>query len=577
MAHTPGYLVAVPRFALTPLALCTTLLLALTACKDDESTPAADEEEVPADPAPPPEANAEAEPAEPPEPEITTGFAVIRGGAPIYLKADRDGDSVPLERSATEPAPTDRPWGMVGYVLGEQDGLLQVDLMGSSTVEHHCADQPEPLQDFRLRVYVEAGDLLPVTTREVSHEFSDGTSVKLAPGVPLRAHGEEHIASARNLGLELVVPPDAIDDYYEPGQAFENDEPKGKVFSDGTLRYAGDRSLQESELFKDGVAVAHFAETSLGDGPGVTVRTPCAEVVARAHRALLDGPAPEGSGATPGESAGVLGKLQQEGGHFLASPYGAAYAVGNDDEDVWGGLTGSEVGEAYGVGGLGLVGTGRRVIGTTFEIARGAAVYWEDGTSSGVVLAKHEFSEKPTDRDGRKCFATGIYPDGPKDLVLCFDAGDVTDNEPEGTIGLGNVGLIGKGGGGGTGSGYGRGAGAGFGGRGKRVPRVRQAKATVKGALDRDIIRRIVRAHINEVRSCYNAGLTKDPKLEGRVAIDFTIGTTGKVGKSEVDTTTVSDKSVGKCIAKAVKRWKFPRPRGGGVVTVTYPFVLSPG
>ena len=62
--------------------------------------------------------------------------------------------------------------------------------------------------------------------------------------------------------------------------------------------------------------------------------------------------------------AGILGVMQQQSGHFLASPYGGAFAVGNDDEDVWGGLTGTEIGEAYGVGGLGLVGTGRGGGGT---------------------------------------------------------------------------------------------------------------------------------------------------------------------------------------------------------------------
>jgi hypothetical protein len=139
---------------------------------------------------------------------------------------------------------------------------------------------------------------------------------------------------------------------------------------------------------------------------------------------------------------------------------------------VWGGLTGTEIGEAYGVGGLGLVGTGR------------------GGGGTG-----------------------------------------------EGTIGLGNTGLIGKGGGGGTGSGYGRGAGAGFGGRGTRVPTVRQAKAEVQGALDKDIIRRIVRAHINEVRYCYNQALARDPNAKGRVAVQFTIGGTGKVPSAVVQET----------------------------------------
>jgi hypothetical protein len=62
--------------------------------------------------------------------------------------------------------------------------------------------------------------------------------------------------------------------------------------------------------------------------------------------------------------AGILGVMQPQSGHFLASPYGGAFAVGNDDADVWGGLTGTEIGEAYGVGGLGLVGTGRGGGGT---------------------------------------------------------------------------------------------------------------------------------------------------------------------------------------------------------------------
>jgi Ca-activated chloride channel family protein len=45
-------------------------------------------------------------------------------------------------------------------------------------------------------------------------------------------------------------------------------------------------------------------------------------------------------------NAGILGMTQQESGHFLASPYGAAFSVGNDDADVWGGLTGTEI-EGY--------------------------------------------------------------------------------------------------------------------------------------------------------------------------------------------------------------------------------------
>jgi TonB family protein len=107
------------------------------------------------------------------------------------------------------------------------------------------------------------------------------------------------------------------------------------------------------------------------------------------------------------------------------------------------------------------------------------------------------------------------------------------------------------------------------------LPIVRQAKPSVEGPLDRDIIRRIIRAHINEVRSCYGQGLRKDPTLAGRVVIDFEIESTGKVDTSSVRESTLSDASVGNCIGKAVRRWKFPRPRGGGEVEVSYPFNLS--
>jgi Ca-activated chloride channel family protein len=147
---------------------------------------------------------------------------------------------------------------------------------------------------------------------------------------------------------------------------------------------------------------------------------------------------------------------------------------------------------------------------------------------------------------------------------------------PMGTIykGFGTGEMIGSGGGG---SGYGRGSGAGFGGTGSRVPTIRQAKPTVTGSLDKDVIRRIVRAHINEIRSCYNARLTNDPTLSGNVTIDMTIGADGKVSASAIASNTTGDEPLGQCIAKVVKRWTFPKPAGGGTVKVIYPFTLSPG
>ena len=99
----------------------------------------------------------------------------------------------------------------------------------------------------------------------------------------------------------------------------------------------------------------------------------------------------------------------------------------------------------------------------------------------------------------------------------------------------------------------------------------------VKGSLDKAIIRRIVRAHISEVRHCYNNGLTEDPDLGGRVNVQFTISPTGKVPVAVVASSTLDHEATETCISRAVKRWKFPKPEGGGSVVVTYPFVLAPG
>ena len=199
-----------------------------------------------------------------------------------------------------------------------------------------------------------------------------------------------------------------------------------------------------------------------------------------------------------------------EGSH-IASIFGRDSALGNDASDVLGGLIGNQIGEAYGVGGLGLVGTG------------------SGGGGTG-----------------------------------------------EGTIGLGNLGTIGKGGGGGNGSGYGRGAG-GLGGRRAKAPDVIPGQANVRGSLDKEIIRRIIRRHINEVKYCYEQELTKKPDLGGRIMVQFTIAASGQVIASVLQNSTMGNARVENCTVQAVRRWEFPKPLGGGIVIVSYPFVLTPG
>ena len=133
----------------------------------------------------------------------------------------------------------------------------------------------------------------------------------------------------------------------------------------------------------------------------------------------------------------------------------------------------------------------------------------------------------------------------------------------EGTIGLGNLGTIG-------------------GGRPRMdttrsAPRVRTGQAEVRGSLSREVIRRVIRRHQNEVRYCYERELNQNSALQGRVSIRFTISATGAVSAAAAVDTSAGLETVATCISRAVRRWTFPAPQGGGIVIVTYPFVLSPG
>jgi hypothetical protein len=143
-----------------------------------------------------------------------------------------------------------------------------------------------------------------------------------------------------------------------------------------------------------------------------------------------------------------------------------------------------------------------------------------------------------------------------------------------GTIGVGKLGTLGGAGSGGTGPGYGHGVG-GLGGRNAKVPRLLMRDAEVRGSLSKEVIRRTIQRHANEVRFCYEQGLAQRPDLAGRVDLQFVIAPSGAVQAAEVASSTLQEARTEDCIRKAVRRFAFPAPDGGGVVIVRYPFVFQ--
>lgn len=95
-------------------------------------------------------------------------------------------------------------------------------------------------------------------------------------------------------------------------------------------------------------------------------------------------------------------------------------------------------------------------------------------------------------------------------------------------------------------------------------------------SVDKEVIRRIIRQHIDEVKACYEPELAKQPLLGGRIMVELTIAPTGKVVSSTLLSSTMGNARVEGCTVQAVRGWEFPKPPGGGVAIISYPFVIRP-
>jgi Ca-activated chloride channel homolog len=166
--------------------------------------------------------------------------------------------------------------------------------------------------------------------------------------------------------------------------------------------------------------------------------------------------------------------------------------------------------------------------------------------------------------------------------------GGVVGSQTGTQYGSGGFGARGSGlGGGGTGEGLGglgtRGRGRGASGYGASSggssgsPSANVGSPIILGALDKSVIDRVIKQHLNQFRYCYQKELNKHPALAGKVVIKFTIGADGSVAAAEVKSSTLNNEVVENCMVARFMRLQFDAPAGGGIVIVSYPFVFSPG
>jgi hypothetical protein len=202
---------------------------------------------------------------------------------------------------------------------------------------------------------------------------------------------------------------------------------------------------------------------------------------------------------------GLLGALGRGGGGGLSTIMGQG-GLGGDLKGAVGNMFGPTVGDSYGLGGLGIRGSG------------------SGGGGQGE------------------------------------------------TIGIGAVGTKGRGGGLGS---YGTGVG-GLGKKGDRDVSVSAGSAVVMGSIDRELVRKVIQDHAAQIRYCYEQQLALNPKLSGKVSIKWIINADGSATGAQVDGsgTTLADDRVHDCMKSRIQSWQFPKPKGGGIAVITYPWIL---
>ncbi len=91
-----------------------------------------------------------------------------------------------------------------------------------------------------------------------------------------------------------------------------------------------------------------------------------------------------------------------------------------------------------------------------------------------------------------------------------------------------------------------------------------------------ETIQRVVRAHYDVIRDCYERALKRDPNAAGRVMVRMTIEADGSVSPAKVEDagSTLTDQDAVACVLKAFGDLKFPAP--GHTVRIVYPIMFQP-
>jgi hypothetical protein len=111
------------------------------------------------------------------------------------------------------------------------------------------------------------------------------------------------------------------------------------------------------------------------------------------------------------------------------------------------------------------------------------------------------------------------------------------------------------------------------------IPAAEPREEASSGTVDKEDVRRAIQTVVPLIRQCFQDVAERYPGPH-TVQLKFTIegqGLTGHFRDGEVVDSTIQDPFALACFLDSLLDVRFPAPRGGGRVTITYPFHFQPG
>lgn len=110
-----------------------------------------------------------------------------------------------------------------------------------------------------------------------------------------------------------------------------------------------------------------------------------------------------------------------------------------------------------------------------------------------------------------------------------------------------------------------------------KAPSKAECEGGAAGGLARGDVQTVIRRHTVDVRACYEEWMWRGKDAAIDVTVTWQIGPEGQVTSATITRDTLPASGVARCVHRAVLSWRFPPPRCGGRVDVTFPWLLRVG